>query len=217
MKSYTGNDSRFVSIHARQIGLASNGRRACANTEYILALAHLLRVRDSTFPLDRVCTHTVSLAPMKKETAYSLGVDSGLEAARYGEFSNDVLLDEDSFTAECSEICDNKRQYADSPTYDFAREPNSDSLFYAFDEGETVGIGKGWRERAGERKKLEAQRELSEAIDAQARGEFDGLAVSDLSEVPTGFRGMVLHVNDHGNATLYVKTARKFREIASRV
>lgn len=33
--------------------------------------------------------------------------------------------------------------------------------------------------------------------------EFDGLKVSDLSEVPRGYSGEMLHVNDHGNATLY--------------
>ncbi len=33
---------------------------------------------------------------------------------------------------------------------------------------------------------------------------FDGLRVSDLSEVPTGYAGEVLEVNDHGNMTLYL-------------
>ena len=32
---------------------------------------------------------------------------------------------------------------------------------------------------------------------------FDGLKVSDTSEVPRGYTGEVLHVNDHGNCTLY--------------
>jgi hypothetical protein len=34
--------------------------------------------------------------------------------------------------------------------------------------------------------------------------DFDGLRVSDTSEVPDDYSGEVLHVNDHGNATLYV-------------
>lgn len=43
---------------------------------------------------------------------------------------------------------------------------------------------------------------------------FDGLKVSDTSEVPYGYRGEVLHVNDHGNCTLYVAGGRgKLREI----
>ncbi len=43
---------------------------------------------------------------------------------------------------------------------------------------------------------------------------FDGLRVNDTSEVPRGYRGEVLHVNDHGNITLYVVNARgKFREV----
>jgi hypothetical protein len=33
--------------------------------------------------------------------------------------------------------------------------------------------------------------------------DFDGLRVSDLSEVPTGYAGGVLVVSDHGNMTLY--------------
>lgn len=43
--------------------------------------------------------------------------------------------------------------------------------------------------------------------------DFDGLKVSDTSEIPAKYRGEVLHVNDHGNCTLYVKTARTLREV----
>lgn len=40
--------------------------------------------------------------------------------------------------------------------------------------------------------------------------------VSDTSEIPKGYRGPVLHVNDHGNATLYYCTKRgKLRAIWS--
>lgn len=45
--------------------------------------------------------------------------------------------------------------------------------------------------------------------------DFDGLKVSDLSEVPKDYRGEVAVVNDHGNVTLYVKSARKLTEIWS--
>jgi hypothetical protein len=41
----------------------------------------------------------------------------------------------------------------------------------------------------------------------------DHIKVSDLSEVPSWFRGEVAVVNDHGNVTLYVKTARTLREV----
>lgn len=44
-------------------------------------------------------------------------------------------------------------------------------------------------------------------------GEFDGLRVSDTSEVPSDYTGEVLHVNDHGNTTLYVARGGKLREI----
>ena len=43
--------------------------------------------------------------------------------------------------------------------------------------------------------------------------EFDGLKVNDLSEVPAKYKGEVLHVNDHGNVSLYVKSARKLTEV----
>ncbi|MFA5323718.1 MAG: hypothetical protein WC373_13685 [Smithella sp.] len=33
--------------------------------------------------------------------------------------------------------------------------------------------------------------------------EFEGLTVSDLSEIEKGFTGEVLKINDHGNTTLY--------------
>lgn len=44
--------------------------------------------------------------------------------------------------------------------------------------------------------------------------EFDGLRVDDTSEVPRSYRGEVLHVNDHGNVTLYVAMrGGKLREV----
>lgn len=154
---------------------------------------------------------------MNIKYAYSLGVDSGIETARYGEFSRDALLDYDTFLQEASDVLENKRQFADSPIYEFAREPNSDALFDAFDNGETVGLAKGWRAMRQDRANAQAEQELEDALGERERGEFEGLIVSDISEITKGFRGLVLHVNDHGNVTLYLKTARKLREIASRV
>lgn len=43
--------------------------------------------------------------------------------------------------------------------------------------------------------------------------EFDGLKVNDTSEVPKGYTGEVLHVNDHGNCTLYACSRGKLREL----
>jgi hypothetical protein len=43
--------------------------------------------------------------------------------------------------------------------------------------------------------------------------DFDGLKVSDLSEVPRGYSGEVLHVNDHGNMTLYAFARGRAREV----
>lgn len=43
--------------------------------------------------------------------------------------------------------------------------------------------------------------------------DFDGLKVDDTSEIPTGYTGEVLHVNDHGNCTLYACSRGKRREL----
>lgn len=47
--------------------------------------------------------------------------------------------------------------------------------------------------------------------------EYNGtpIKVSDLSDIPSWFRGEVAVVNDHGNVTLYVKTSRTLREVWS--
>lgn len=42
-----------------------------------------------------------------------------------------------------------------------------------------------------------------------------GVVVDDLSEVPDDHSGIVLHVNDHGNATLYACDSGKLTEIWS--
>jgi hypothetical protein len=43
--------------------------------------------------------------------------------------------------------------------------------------------------------------------------EFDGLKVNDLSDVPRGYTGEVLYVNDHGNMSLYSFTRGRSREL----
>ena len=45
------------------------------------------------------------------------------------------------------------------------------------------------------------------------QNEFDGLKVSNSSEIPAKYRGEVLIVNDHGNMTLVVKTSRALKVI----
>lgn len=42
---------------------------------------------------------------------------------------------------------------------------------------------------------------------------FDGLKVNDTSEVPADYSGEVLHVNDHGNCTLYVADNGELTEV----
>ena len=82
---------------------------------------------------------------MNKGQAYRLGIASGYEAGIYGDFTPKELSDEDTFAEAAAEICDNKRQFSDSPTYDFARQPNSENLFDAFEQGEAVGVRRAWR------------------------------------------------------------------------
>lgn len=43
--------------------------------------------------------------------------------------------------------------------------------------------------------------------------DFDGLQVTDLSEVPKAYRGEILLVNDHGNISLYCQNSRGLKEI----
>lgn len=50
-------------------------------------------------------------------------------------------------------------------------------------------------------------------LSEEFREEFDGLEVADTSEVPKSYNGEVLHVNDHGNMTLYVASRGKLREV----
>ena len=45
--------------------------------------------------------------------------------------------------------------------------------------------------------------------------DFDGLQVADTSEVPEDYNGEVLHVNDHGNATLYAAERGQLSEVWS--
>ena len=41
----------------------------------------------------------------------------------------------------------------------------------------------------------------------------DGIKVNDLSEIPKGYVGEVLEINDHGNMSLYFKNKRNLKEI----
>lgn len=65
---------------------------------------------------------------------------------------------------------------------------------------------------------MSKQRQLDEALFLREQGEFEGKVVADLSEVDEGYRGQVLHVNDHGNVTLYNAFKNgNFHEVASYV
>ena len=47
--------------------------------------------------------------------------------------------------------------------------------------------------------------------------DFEDLKVSDLADIPSDYIGHVLVINDHGNMTLYYKSARKLTELWSAV
>src|SRR4051794_11655869 len=88
---------------------------------------------------------------MNKAQAYRRGVASGYEAGIYGDFTANELTDADTFAEAAAEICQNKRQFADSRTYDFVAQPNSENLFDAFEQGEAVGIRRAWQKRKRKR------------------------------------------------------------------
>ena len=52
-------------------------------------------------------------------------------------------------------------------------------------------------------------------LSEDALRDFDGLKVSDTSEIPADYSGEVLHINDHGNMTLYSAERGKLSEIWS--
>jgi len=50
-------------------------------------------------------------------------------------------------------------------------------------------------------------------MDEDIQSNFDGLIVDDTSKIPAKYRGEILHLNDHGNVTLYFKNRLGLREI----
>ncbi len=170
---------------------------------------------------------------MNTKEAYSLGVDSGLETARFGDFSENALRDHDEFLTEADEIVHNKRQFADSPTYEFAREPNSEALFDAFDRGETVGLNKGWRQfHAKEAAKkqafadMESDIESGECATINDKGEvyFCGELIDDCCDEKSALRTLreymsgkkfwpnVYRINERGNVSqISARTGKPYK------
>jgi hypothetical protein len=73
------------------------------------------------------------------------------------------------------------------------------------------------RERARARKWEAGKERLREAIWRHEAREYEGdfIAIDDTSEIPPGFNGEALHINDHGNCTLYRAVRGRTYEIAS--
>jgi hypothetical protein len=66
--------------------------------------------------------------------------------------------------------------------------------------------------------KTHAQEYLESTLEDASVGEFEGLRVTDLCQIPARYTGEVLYWNDHGNITLYRAYKNgNLREIASRV
>jgi hypothetical protein len=93
---------------------------------------------------------------VNQKQAHRLGVDSGLEATQHGDFTPQELRDEEAFMEACSQACENKRQYADHPGYEFNRQGNAELLWEAFEHSEAVGIRRGWRRRSKEIRQRQA-------------------------------------------------------------
>jgi hypothetical protein len=142
-------------------------------------------------------------------------------AARFGSISSATMRSDDLIPAFCRElrwlrgslpldIAKDFRKWEADKLEDEDADTLVDELFTALDEyappygyfGAHTGDGSDygfW---------------LSD--DFQRHMQDDGvLIVNDTSEVPRRYRGEVLYVNDHGNATFYVSTTRGLREIWS--
>jgi hypothetical protein len=52
-------------------------------------------------------------------------------------------------------------------------------------------------------------------VDVPEPNDFDGMIVEDLSEVPDNYDGLVMHVNDHGNTTLWESEEGNMTELWS--
>jgi hypothetical protein len=52
-----------------------------------------------------------------------------------------------------------------------------------------------------------------ESVEESARYDEGVIKVDDLSEIPHGYTGYVMHVNDHGNVSFYYRSKRKLRNI----
>jgi hypothetical protein len=61
--------------------------------------------------------------------------------------------------------------------------------------------------RNNTKREAKKMRLLGESISLWRLDEFEGICISNewnavLSEIPTGYRGLVLHISDHGNISL---------------
>lgn len=84
---------------------------------------------------------------MNKREAYELGRECAAEADEYGDYTTEELANADTFGQAMYEVLENARQYAGHPTYDIAGKRNADSLYEAFEQGESDGIAEAIERR----------------------------------------------------------------------
>jgi len=97
--------------------------------------------------------------------------------------------------ADCDEVDDETADEAVSALFDILGEYCPPYCYFGAHEGDGADFG-CW-------------------VSWDSLEDFDGLKVSDTSEVPEDYTGEVLHVNDRGNTTLYAATPGSLREIWS--
>jgi|GEM_PF-1419037 len=116
--------------------------------------------------------------------------------ARMDELEN--YFDTDDASDDVAALEDALQSYA-APYFYFGAHPG-DGADYGF------WLSESWDDDVTPVDELDEQEFKSGAF-------MPDIKVSDTSEVPKWFRGGVVHVNERGNVTLYVKSARKLTEV----
>jgi hypothetical protein len=84
---------------------------------------------------------------MNKKQTFKSGRFQAMEANHYGQFTKEELANEDKFREAMHQILENQRQFSGHPTYDIANEPNQETLYEGFEDGENSGVEFAVRKR----------------------------------------------------------------------
>jgi hypothetical protein len=133
---------------------------------------------------------SISHATMRAEDLIPVFVDTARELG-----SEDPALDEIEARMEDEDYFDSEDAYWDLDTlFDILSELAPPYFYFGSHPGDGSDYGFWLSEDA-----------LTDL--------FDGLRVSDTAKVPEDYEGEVLHVNDHGNTSLYTAHKGKLTEI----